>query len=83
MTIDAINGEHSRGKIEKRFLSRKEAAVYLESIGCPISVRSLEKWASNNNAGKGPPFTRIRWKIVRYSRADLDQWAYAEVERIT
>ena len=65
-----------------RLLSRKEAAVYLETIGCPrISVRTLEKWAANKNAGKGPPFTKMR-SVVGYARADLDAWAYREAVRI-
>lgn len=66
-----------------RLLSRKEAATYLEKIGCPrISVRTLEAWASNGNAGKGPPFTKLRGK-VGYSTGDLDAWAYREARKIT
>ena len=42
-------------KPEKEWLSRKEAATYLEKIGCPVSARALEQRAANNNAGKGPP----------------------------
>ena len=65
-----------------RLLSRKEAAVYLETIGCPrISVRTLEKWAANKNAGNGPPFTKMR-KAIGYRREDLDQWAWREAVRI-
>ena len=81
ITTEAI-GHHFNGKPSKEWLNRKEAAIHLANIGCPISVRTLEKWASHNNAGKGPPFMRIRWKIVRYSRADLEAWAYREVERV-
>lgn len=66
-------------RFQKDWFSRKEAALYLASIGCPVPLRTLEKWAMNNNAGKGPPFTRIKSKIVRYRRADLDAWAYREV----
>ncbi len=36
------------------WLSRKEAARYLTSIGCPISERSLAVRAINNNEGRGP-----------------------------
>ena len=65
-----------------RLLSRKEAASYLETIGCPrVSVRTLEKWAQNNNAGRGPPFTKLR-KAVGYRRADLDAWAFREAKVI-
>ena len=67
---------------EPEWLKRKQAAAYLEKLGCPISPRTLEKWASNGNKGKGPPFTRIRWNIVRYARADLDSWAAREAVRV-
>ncbi len=73
-----------RSKAKKNpddWLTRKEAATYLASIGCPISKRALEKRASNNNAGKGPAFTRIGWRTVRYKREDLDAWAYRETTR--
>lgn len=66
-----------------RLLSRKEASVYLESIGCPrVSVRTLESWAANNNAGRGPPFTKLR-RSVGYRKSDLDEWAYREARLIT
>ena len=65
----------SRQKPVKEWMSRKEAAHYLEQIGCPITARGLEKRAANNNAGKGPPFSRIGWSAVRYNRSDLDSWA--------
>jgi hypothetical protein len=64
------------------WLSRKEAARYLESIGCPLSVRAMELRASNGNAGRGPPFTRIGWRRVRYLRSDLEAWAASRVVRI-
>lgn len=60
------------------WLSRKEAATLLHKMGCPISVRTLEKLAVNNNAGGGPPYKRFRWKSVRYDRADLIAWANKE-----
>lgn len=64
------------------WLSRKDASLYLTAIGCPTSVRALEKRASNNNAGKGPSFTRSSWKCVKYKRADLDAWAQTQVVRV-
>lgn len=64
------------------YLTRKEAATYLARIGCPISAATLQKYAANNNAGSGPPFTRYRWKLVRYKRTDLDAWAKKEGTRI-
>ena len=65
-------------KPEKEWLSRKEAALYLDKIGCPMTARNLEKKAANSNAGKGPPFSRVGWKAVRYKRVDLDAWAIAQ-----
>lgn len=68
--------------VDKEFLSRKEASAFLHSLGCPISPRTLEKMACNNNAGHGPPYTRYRWKQVTYARADLIEWAKKEAEVI-
>ena len=59
---------------KKEWFSRKEASAYLESIGCPLAANTLAKMAENDNEGGGPPFTRIRWRIVRYRRTDLDAW---------
>lgn len=72
----------TRPPVQAEWLSRKEAARYLESIGCPVSVRTLETRAVNNNEGRGPPFTRIGWKTVRYKREDLDRWAKKEAVRV-
>lgn len=69
-------------QIKKRWLSRKEAVIYLESIGCPISQRTMEDLAANNNSGRGPPFTRVRKKTVRYDRQDLTNWAAHVAERV-
>jgi hypothetical protein len=69
-------------KSAKEWYSRKEAAGYLASIGCPVSVRMLENRAANNNAGRGPSFTRIGWRMVKYHRRDLDAWAYAQTEHV-
>jgi hypothetical protein len=63
-------------------LTRRQASTYLGKIGYPMTVRALEKRASNDNAGKGPPFIRKSWKCVRYVRSDLDAWAAAQSERI-
>jgi len=67
---------------EETWLSRKAAAVYLTRLGCPISTRTLEKMASNDNAGHGPPFVRAGWKAVRYLQSDLDAWAKARMVRV-
>lgn len=62
------------------YLSRKEAAKYLSSIGCPLAEGTLANMASNNNRGRGPRFVRIRWQIIRYQRRDLDAWVVANRE---
>ncbi len=64
-------------RMEKDWLSRKEAANYLTRIGCAISAKTLANLASNNNQGRGPPFDRIGWKAAQYRRIDLDAWAAA------
>lgn len=64
------------------WLTRKEAAEYLGKLGCPITVAYLERMAVDNNAGNGPPFTRTRWRLVRYRRSDLDAWAKREAVRV-
>ena len=66
----------------KDWLSRKRAAEFLATYGCPVSPRTLENWAARNNSGKGPPFTRVRTNIVRYHKNDLMAWADKEVIRI-
>ena len=60
---------------EKEWLNRKEASKFLTSLGCPIAPQTLAKYASNNNAGKGPPFTRFRWNRVSYHKTELRLWA--------
>lgn len=67
---------------EETWLSRRAAALYLTRIGCPVSPRTLEKMASKNNAGKGPPYVRAGWKAVRYRQADLDAWAKKRMVRV-
>lgn len=64
------------------WLSRKEAALYLTSIGCPLSHQTLANLASNDNAMGGPSFTRIGWRTIRYQRRDLDTWAHKRVQRV-
>lgn len=64
------------------WLSRKEASAYLHMIGCPIGPRALATMAENGNQGGGPPYTRIRNRIVRYQRKDLRAWVDKVSERI-
>lgn len=64
------------------WLTRKHAARFLATQGVPISPRTLEKWAQNNNVGGGPPFIRLKTKIIRYLKADLQAWVQREVMRV-
>jgi hypothetical protein len=71
-----------RQKPLQDYYNRKEAARYLTDNGLPISVQTLANMASNNNKGKGPPFDRVAWGMVRYRREDLDKWSRARTVRI-
>lgn len=71
-----------RARPLKDFYSRKEAALYLTSIGYKIEAQTLANLAGNNNAGKGPPFDRTSWRSVRYARGDLDAWARGRTTRV-
>lgn len=77
----AVKAPYSR-PVLKNGLDRREAAAYLASKGITIAVQTLANMASNNNAGRGPAFTRIGWRSVSYSKADLDAWAKQYVVRI-
>ena len=65
------------------WLSRKEAASYLTSIGCPIAPATLANLASDGNKRGGPAFTRTRDRMVRYLQADLDAWVAENTKRFT
>lgn len=71
---DTITVLPPKPKPEKDWMSRKEAAIYLTRMGYTIAPQTLAKLGCNNNAGKGPAFTRQGWKAVVYARADLDAW---------
>ncbi len=64
------------------WVSRKGAAKFLAGLGIPISPRTLEKWAANGNAGGGPPYLRLKTKIIRYLKSDLEAWVEREVRRV-
>ena len=74
--------QYLNGKPVPEWLTRKEASKLLERLGSPVSPRTLEKMASNENAGKGPPFTRSGWRIVRYKRDDVVAWQRTYARRI-
>lgn len=66
----------------KEHLTRKEAAIFLSSIGYSVGSKALAAWAANNNARKGPPFTRLSGRTVRYSKVDLRAWYDSRAKRI-
>lgn len=66
----------------KEWLTRKEAAAFLGAIGCPIAPGTLARMANNNNQGRGPPYTVVSHRIVRYATADLRKWAQARTRRV-
>lgn len=72
-------------------LSRKEAALFLQSIGCPISARSLERMAFQQGRDhfrkrKGPPFTQFLGGGTHgrpyYLVSDLIAWAKRNMRRV-
>lgn len=65
-----------------QWYTRKEAAAFLCSIGCPISPKTLSNLASNDNRLGGPSFTRVRWNVVRYTPIDLRHWAERQARRV-
>jgi hypothetical protein len=67
---------------EKQWLSRKEAALFLTRLGYPISAGTLANMASNNNAGRGPSFTRYSWRKISYNRLELLQWVQQQARRV-
>lgn len=64
------------------WLTRKQAAGYLQEHGCPIEASTLMNMASNGNAGKGPAYYRVGWNRVRYKRTDLDEWKERKMIRV-
>ena len=67
---------------ENDWLTRKQAALYLRQLGCPLSPQTLANMAKHENSGQGPPFTRIGVQIVRYNKDDLAAWAARKTTRI-
>jgi hypothetical protein len=67
---------------QEPLLNRKEAARYLCSLGYTIRHTTLAIMASNNNAGKGPPFLKFGWSQVKYRRSELDAWAHSRMREV-
>ena len=68
-------------EIAAEWLTRKEAAAYLTSIGWPIAAKTLANLAGRNGGRGGPPYVAPGWRTVRYRRADLDDWARTHARR--
>ena len=66
----------------EHLLSRKEAARHLTSLGYTIAPQTLAEMASNNNAGKGPPFVKFGWSQVKYRKSELDNWAKSRMREV-
>ena len=54
----------------KKYLSRREAAQYVEEKGLPLSKNTLQKYAT---VGGGPKFFKFGRRAV-YCREDLNKW---------
>lgn len=63
------------------YLTRKQAAAYLTSIGRRISTATLANYARNGNSGDGPPYHLVRWTRAQYLQSELDAWAARPKER--
>lgn len=64
------------------WLTRKDAANYLATLGYAISADHLRNLAANNNRKNGPPYYRIRRQTIRYKREDLQKWLKSKTTRV-
>ena len=53
-----------------KFLTRQEAADYINSLGLPITFNTLQKFAT---VGGGPKYHRFGNRVV-YDLRDIDAW---------
>jgi len=65
----------SKPKTEEELLTRSVAAKYLTKGGYSVKPKTLANWASLK---KGPPFTKLGGKSLRYARSGLDDWIRAK-----
>ena len=56
---------------DKRYLTRKEAASYLKTLGLPCSPSTLANWAWKK---EGPACYRLHGNLLFYTREDIDAW---------
>ena len=81
--IECMGAAEMDTVIDTEWLTRKQAALYLRQLGCPLSPQTLANMAKHENSGQGPPFTRIGVQIVRYNKDDLAAWAARKAVRIS
>lgn len=53
-------------EIVQKYLTPREAAKY-----CGVSPKTLESW---RRLEKGPSYSKISSKLIRYDVSDLDSW---------
>jgi hypothetical protein len=61
----------------RAFLSRAEAAEYVQSHGLPLARGTLQKYATT---GEGPRYQKFGQRCV-YRREDLDAWMATKLGR--
>lgn len=64
------------------WLSRKEVAQLLATLGYRVSPERLSNMANNNNAGNGPPYFRFGPKTIRYREDEVRAWLEKRMERV-
>ena len=65
-----------------KWLTRKEAADFLDTLGCPISPKRLATLVCQPGDYQGPPFVRSRGKVIRYHMDEVRTWALKRMERV-
>lgn len=61
----------------REFLSRTEAAAYVQAQGLPLARATLQKYATT---GGGPRYQKFGRRCV-YRRQDLDEWIMRKLGR--
>jgi hypothetical protein len=62
--------------MEQKFLSRREAAKYLNEKGLKRTAKTFAKYAS---IGGGPKFRKFGARHVVYEIKDLDEWVLEQL----
>ena len=66
---------------DQDYISRKEASVFLESLGVPLAPQTLA-WLAAKGENRGPPFYKIRGYRVGYKRGELRDWALEQIVKV-